>query len=94
MFFFVSELKVCSFRDGSCEVRYTIGTDVRGNEDTIHVLMDETQPSVVMLRGGSSDCNPPQQIWPIFVGIILAIIVVGLLAVVLWRCCTYLAVSD
>lgn len=88
-----TEFKICSFREESCEVRYTIGTNVQGSEDIIHIVMDETQPSVVMLRSGSSDCNPQEQIWPIFVGIILGIVVVGLIAVILWRCCTYLGVS-
>jgi hypothetical protein len=87
------DFKVCSFREGSCEVRYTIGTDLRGDEDMFHVVMDEGQSSVSMLRQGDSNCIPRQEIWPIFVGIILGIIVVGLLAVILWRCCTYIGVS-
>lgn len=88
-----SDFKVCSFHEGSCEVRYTIGTDLRGDEDTFHVVMDDGQSSVSTLRQGNSDCIPRQEIWPIFVGIILGIIVVGLLAVILWRCCTYIGVS-
>ncbi len=48
------------------------------------------QSALSVLLGGSADCNPAPLIWPIFVGIILGIVVVGILAVVLWRCCTYL----
>ena len=59
-----------------------------------HIVMDESQPSVAMLRRGNSNCVPRQEIWPIFVGIILGIIVVGLLAVILWRCCTYIGVRQ
>ena len=90
---FLSDFKVCSFREGSCEVRYTIGVDLTGDEDMFHVVMDEGQSSVSTLRRGNSNCIPRQEIWPIFVGIILGIIVVGLLAVILWRCCTYIGVS-
>ena len=90
---FLSGFKVCSFREGSCEVHYTVSTDLSGDEDTFHIVMDEGQSSVSILRQGNSNCIPRQEIWPIFVGIILGIIVVGLLAVILWRCCTYIGVS-
>ena len=49
-----------------------------------------SQSSLGVLQGGSADCNPAPLIWPIFVGIFLGIVVIGILAVLLWRCCTYL----
>ena len=88
-----SGLKVCSFRVGTCEVRYSISTDVEGTEDAIYVVMDTSQQSIRTLQRGSMNCDTTTPIWPIFVGIILAIIVVGVLALLLWRCCTYIGVS-
>ncbi len=85
-----TDLKVCSVREGSCEVRYRISEAIEGDESDIFVVLDMGQPALSVLLGGSADCNPAPLIWPIFVGIILGIVVVGILAVVLWRCCTYL----
>ncbi|XP_064385860.1 integrin beta-1-like isoform X2 [Halichondria panicea] len=85
-----SDLKVCSVREGSCEVRYRISEAIEGDESDIFVVLDMGQSALSVLLGGSADCNPAPLIWPIFVGIILGIVVVGILAVVLWRCCTYL----
>ena len=85
-----TELKVCSIREGSCEVRYRISKAIEGDEDNVYIALDMSQSSLGVLRGGSSECNPAPLIWPIFVGIFLGIVVIGILAVFLWRCCTYL----
>ena len=90
---FHSGMKLCSLREGSCEVRYYLGSNVRGDENMIQIFLDSTQDSLVTLGEGSNQCNPPTPIWPIFVGIILGTIVVGILVIVLWRCGTYLGVS-
>ncbi len=87
-------MKICSLREGSCEVRYFLGVDVQGNEETIQIFRDPSQSSLVTLGEGSNRCNPPTQIWPIFVGIILGTIFVGILVIILWRCFTYLGVSS
>ncbi len=86
-------MKICSLREGSCEVRYYLSTDVQGDEEAIQIFMDPTQSSLVTLGEGSSSCNPPTPIWPIFVGIILGTIFIGILVIILWRCFTYLGVS-
>ena len=86
-------MKICSLREGSCEVLYYLGTDIEGNEESIQIFMDPAQPSLVTLGEGSSSCNPSTPIWPIFVGIILGTIFVGILVIILWRCFTYLGVS-
>ena len=86
-------MKVCSVREGSCEVLYYLSTSIHGNEPHIPIFMDLTQSSLETLGMGSTSCNPPVVIWPIFVGIILGTIFVGILVLVLWRCCTYLGVS-
>ena len=87
-----TDMKVCSLREDSCEVRYLLSTNIVGDEDFIQVYLDRTQRSLVTLGEGSTDCNPSTPIWPIFVGIILGTIVVGVLVIVLWRCFTYLGV--
>ncbi len=89
-FYYTPDLKVCSVRDGSCEVRYRISQTIEGDENDIMVLLDMTQSAVSVLRGGSTECVPAPLIWPIIVGIILSIVVVGIVAVLLWRCCSYL----
>jgi len=63
---------------------------VKGDENGIYALLDMGQSSLGILLTGSADCNPAPLIWPIFVGIILGIVLVGILAILLWRCCTYL----
>lgn len=85
-----ADMKVCSLREGSCEVRYFLGSNVQGNEDGIQIFLDSAQRSLDTLGEGSSSCNPSIIIWPIFVGIILGTIFVGILVIVLWRCFTYL----
>lgn len=84
------DLKVCSVREGSCEVRYRISDSIEGDENNIMVLLDMSQSALSVLRGGSADCVPAPLIWPIIVGIILGIVVVGIVALLLWRCCSYL----
>lgn len=86
-------MKVCSLREGSCEVRYFLGTDIQGDEDMIQIFLEPSQGSLNTLGEGSSSCNPSTPIWPIFVGIILGTIFVGVLVIILWRCFTYLGVS-
>ena len=84
---------MCSLREGSCEVRYFLSTNIRGSEEHIQVFMDSSQGSLGTLREGSNDCSSSTPVWPIIVGTIVGIIIVGLLVLVLWRCCTYLGVS-
>lgn len=91
---FYAGMKICSLRSGSCEVRYFLDRRLLGDESDIMVMLDDTQPSLVTLREGSTNCNPGTPIWPIFVGIILGTILVGVIVLVLWRCCTYVGVSD
>ncbi len=40
----------------------------------------------------TDDCSPELLIWPIPVGIILGIILVGIIAIVVWRCISYCGV--
>ena len=93
VFLSVAGMKICSLRQESCEVRYFLNTKIQGNESNIKVFLDYNQPSLVTLREGSSNCNRGIELWPIFLGIILGTIVVGMLVFMVWRCCTYFGVS-
>eukprot|EP00731_Ephydatia_muelleri_P018141 Em0011g181a len=73
----------------SCEVIYELDRYVTGLEGNVYVVLDTTQKNYATLRG-NGDCNPSQVIWPIPVGIVLGIIVVGVIALILWKACSQL----
>ena len=63
-----------------------------GDEGSISIAIDLGQRSISVLSE-SGRCNQTTPIWGVIVGIILGIIFIGLVVVVLWRSCAYLAVS-
>ena len=79
----------CSITSQSCEVIYELDRYATGLEANIYVVLDTTQKNYATLHG-NGDCNPSQVIWPIPVGIVLGIIVVGIIALILWKACSKL----
>ena len=87
-------MKVCSIREGSCEVRYLLNRRIRGDESSITTFVDNSQSSIEVLARGSTQCQSSVVIWAIFVGIIVGTIILGIVIIVIWRLCTYLGVND
>lgn len=85
-----TDLRNCSLVESGCEVRYRINPLVQGTEDGLFVFIDTSQTGYVTVTTNPSDCSSDQPIWPIPVGIILGIIIVGIILIALWRGLTYL----
>lgn len=82
--------KSCSLNENGCEVRYSVSRLLTGNEPEVYVVINLNQSTIATLRNDPNQCSSQVLVWPIVVGIILGIVLVGIIVVIVWRCLTYL----
>jgi hypothetical protein len=84
-----TNFKTCSVIEAGCEVRFHVDRLVTGDEDQIVVYFDRNQSNARTLRDNPDECSPQLLIWPIPVGIILGVLLIGLITIIVWRGLTY-----
>nr|WEL12717.1 integrin beta 1A [Halisarca dujardinii] len=82
-------LRRCQVDYETCQLRFYLDSLIQGTEaDTIvAVYVDTTSSAYLNIR--SDACGVQEEVWPIVVGIVLGIIVLGLLALIIWRAAVY-----
>lgn len=77
--------KNCSLALDGCEVLFQMDDLVLGTEDVVYAVLSPDQSDYDKLRNDPGSCGAGLLIWPIPVGIVLGIILVGIVAIVVWK---------
>jgi hypothetical protein len=83
------DLRRCQVEYQTCQLPFYLDSLLLGSETDMVIRVFVDTSSATYARIQSNDCGETEEVWPIVVGIVLGIIVLGLLALIIWRAAVY-----